>query len=203
MKPPDEVEILYRRHYRDVVGYLVRLGFPFEDAREMAQDVFIRVYSSMGNFREGSAWSFLKKTARNFAANTIRDQKTLKRFALKVSLESESLPPLSESVAQDLWSGQVPPTPEDDLIEREERERRSRRLRTAIEELPDIIRRCLLLLLGGLKYREIQKVEGITMDAVRSRLNDARNRLRKRLKEEPEGLDWPAVTPDSHLGGQP
>lgn len=201
MKPPskeellkDPARILFERYYRALVGYFCRLGFSQDEARDLAQDVFIRVLPRMKSFRGEGAWSFLQTTARNLALNKIRHENTKKIKADKVSLETQ--PFLSESVARDLWSGQIPPSPEDELIEREERKRQSRRLREAIEELPSKPQTCLLLWLRGLKFREIQDTLGITMDAVKSRLNEARNHLRAKLKEEPEGLDWPAVTPE-------
>jgi DNA-directed RNA polymerase specialized sigma24 family protein len=49
------------------------------------------------------------------------------------------------------------------------------------------------LRLSGLKYRQIQQRMSISMDTVKSRLREARNRLRARLAEEPEGVAWPAA----------
>ncbi|HEX7181350.1 MAG TPA: RNA polymerase sigma factor [Thermoanaerobaculia bacterium] len=185
----DPARLLYERHYRDVVKYFRRLGFSQDEARELAQDVFVRVCKGMKGYKAKAEWSFLATTARHTAINEFRRRHAQMREGKEVSLEG------TPSVAESLNSPSS--TPEDDLIEQEERQRRSEWLQQAIIELPGNIRRCLQHWLGGLKYREIQEVEGISMDAVKARLNEARNLLRARLGEEPEGLDWPAVTPEA------
>ena len=72
-----------------------------------------------------------------------------------------------------------PSSPESEFAEREEREQFRKRLRTAVSDLPQSLRSCLLLWLNGYEYSEIQEILGITLDAVKSRLRDARKRLRK------------------------
>lgn len=179
---------LFNRYYRSVFAYLVGCGFPRDQARELAQEVFLRVYRGMDQYRGEAEWTFLQKTARNLVYNEIRDRKTQKRAGVVVSFED-----LPYQTAKDPWTGQAPPSPEEDLLEREETAQQQKRLREAIAELPEGIRQCLLLRLSGLKYRQIQQRMSISMDTVKSRLHEARNKLRARLVEEPEGIAWPAA----------
>lgn len=184
----DRLRALYDRYFRSVFFYLVRFGLPRERAREIAQEVFQRVSQHM-DFQDGAAWSILQTTAHRLALNEIRTWKTKMRSGVEVSLDE--LPYLPDSVAKDLWTGQVPASQEEALVEQEEAARRKKWLYDAIADLPDGIRHCLLLWLGGLKYHEIQKTLNVTMDTVKSRLHEARIRLRARLAQEPEGPDWP------------
>jgi RNA polymerase sigma-70 factor, ECF subfamily len=183
---------LFARYYRSVFAYLVSCGFSRDDARELAQEVFLRVYRGMDQYRGEAEWGFLQTTARNLAFNEIRGRKTQKRAAVEVSFEQ--LSHLPDSLAKDPWTGQAPASPEADLVDREQAARLRQRLRDAIAELPEGIRACLLLRLRGLKYRQIQQRLNISLDAVKSRLHEARNKLRERLAEEPAGIAWPAAS---------
>ena len=66
---------------------------------------------------------------------------------------------------------------------REEEAFRRKRLHDAIAELPEAQRQSLQLWLDGFKYKEISSVLGISTEAVKSRLRDARGHLRSRLEE--------------------
>jgi RNA polymerase sigma-70 factor, ECF subfamily len=180
---------LFNRYYRSVFAYLVGCGFPRDRARELAQEVFLRVYRGMDQYRGEAEWAFLQKTARNLAFNEIRGRKTQKRTGVEVSFEE--LSHLPDSLARDPWTGQAPASPEAALLEREEAASRRKQLREAMAALPDSIRDCLLLRLSGLKYRQIQQRMNISLDTVKSRLHEARNRLRASLAEDPEGIAWP------------
>jgi len=180
---------LFNRYYRSIFSYLVGCGFQRDRARELAQEVFLRVYRGMDHYRGEAEWTFLQTTARNLAFNEIRGRKTQKRTGVEVSFDE--LSHLPDSLARDPWTGQAPASPEAALLEREEAASRRKQLREALAELPDGIRECLLLRLSGLKYRQIQQRMSISLDTVKSRLHEARNRLRARLAEEPEGIAWP------------
>lgn len=187
----DKLRDLFLRYYRAVVAYFLRQGCSLEEARDLAQDVFVRVYKGWTDYRGESEWNFLMKTAHHVWLNELRWWGAKKRG------EEIPLPPsLTESMARNPLTNEAPSTQEEELIEQEEAEERRRRsqwLRDAILKLPENLQRCLRHWLGGLKLREIAVVEGITLDAVKSRLNAARHLLRDDLEQEPEGLDWPEV----------
>lgn len=179
---------LYQRYYRSVAGFFVRQGFSPEEARDLAQDTFVRVYRSMGSYRGDGAWSFLQTTARRIALNEIRSRTSQMRSATVAPLDE----PLTQTVSRNPWTGAPPPSLETELVEQEETARRRQRLKQAIASLPESLRLCLLLWLAGRSYREIMAGLGLSLDAVKSRLNEARNRLRNQLGEEPE---WPRGGP--------
>lgn len=182
---------LYRRYYRSVVAFFTRQGFSLEEARDLAQDTFVRVYRGMETYRGEGAWSFIQTTARRIALNEIRSRMTQRRSAKLTPLEE----PLTQTISKDPWTGAPPHTPETELVEQEEDVRRRERLQQAIVNLPERLRGCLLLRLQGLSYREITVALRLSMDTVKTRLNEARNRLREQLGEEPDGLVWPREGP--------
>lgn len=164
---------LYDDHFDRVVGYLIRIGVPRDEAREIAQDAFMRVYERMENVR-GSPVVYLYTTARNLAWNRHRDAHALKRGGVRVSLDG--IDPASRA-----------PSAESVLVERERKDR----IRFAIGTLPKGMQQALLLRLDGRAYKDIATVLGITIDAVKSRIHDAKVRLREQLGEEPPGTDDP------------
>jgi RNA polymerase sigma-70 factor (ECF subfamily) len=171
-----QFEDLYRRYYRAVVSYFVRLGFSRDDARDLAQDTFVRVYRNMSTYRGDAEWTYLETTARRVALNERRRRGTRSRAGVEVPVDGvqppDSAPPVDVV-----------------LSEEEEQTLRVRRLAAAIEKLPEGIRDCLLLRLKGLTYRAIAEVLGISVDAVKSRLHEAKALLRAHLAEEPTGLE--------------
>jgi len=189
--PEERLRLLFERYYAAVVGSFVRWGFRRdEEARDLAQEVFLRVFRNMATFRATGKWLYLVKTAKHIALNRIRDRDAGKRSGKEISLED--LLDLPEELAGNPLTGHAPLTQEEELIEREERQSQARRLRAAIAALPPGSRRSLLLWLGGLSGREIANVLRTTPDGVKGRLNQARTELRAVLGEEPAGLAWPA-----------
>ncbi|HET9766677.1 MAG TPA: sigma-70 family RNA polymerase sigma factor [Thermoanaerobaculia bacterium] len=191
----DAFRRLYDTYFRAVVRYLVRFRFTREEAQDLAQEVFVRVYRHMDRYRGEAPWKFLRTTAGRVALNELRRRAAKMRAGGERS--AEELGEDWESSVTETVLTKPAPTPEQELLEREAQEdqaRRRQRLREAIELLPEGTRSCLLARLSGLQYDEVADAFGISMDAVKSRLHDARRRLRELLREEPSGVDWP---PDS------
>lgn len=188
-------EELYRNFYGAVVSYFVRFPFPVARARELAQDVFVRVYQSMETYREEARWEFLKTISHRLALNENRKENdTLKR---KPEESLDALPSLPPALAKSIWTNESPPLQEEELIAKEQQKRRRHRMAQALARLPALTRECLRCRLQGLNGREISEKLGITHEAVRSRLHDARKRLKSMLNENPDGIDWPDGPPEN------
>jgi RNA polymerase sigma-70 factor (ECF subfamily) len=161
-------------YYGRVVYFFKQRGFSEEDARDHAQQVYLRVFRSMGSYRGEAKWNYLEQTARRVALNVIRDAAARKRRALMVS----------EDALTEVQDPRVIPT---DLV----LQRRSilQRVGEAVEQLPPDQKACLLLYAQGLSYHEISEHLGISDSGVKSRLHDARSRLRLLLGDEVEGFE--------------
>jgi RNA polymerase sigma factor (sigma-70 family) len=171
----DDPRELFVQHYKRIVLYLIRrFRFSEEEARDIAQDTFASVFEYMKRHRIDAPWAFLKMSAHNIAVNVIR-KRVLRRLIEPKSIDE--LPHLSETFLRDFFSGEPPATPQDDAVVNEQ----SARLRDEIEKLHDTFRECLLLRLNGMHYEEIAAALHISVDAVKSRLRDAKKVLRERL----------------------
>lgn len=167
---PEEKDFrrLFDRYYRPVVHFFVRRGFSREESRDLAQETFLRIHRGLSSFRgEASETTWLFRIARNIEANMLRDRDALKRSAE----EEVPLDGLTDSSA--VLPAASGPGPEEQLLSEESH----LKVRQAVQTLPPQMRRCLVLRLEDLKYREIAELQGISLQAVRSHLWQARQRL--------------------------
>jgi RNA polymerase sigma-70 factor (ECF subfamily) len=161
---------LYQRYYRRVIRfYVAAFRLAEEDAEELAQDAFVRFYEALDEYRGEAEWAFLETIARNVAYNRIRARQTAKRNAPTVNIDDTSHFSEPEAV------------PGPDYVERETAALRRKQLYEAIASLTPGQQRCLELWLGEQTYDEIAAALRITVDAVKSRLRDAKKILRARL----------------------
>ena len=169
-----QFEGLYRSFYPRVVRYLnVTFHFSREDAADLAQEVFIRLYESMDEYRGEAKWSFVESVAKRVALNVIRERHSGKQRSSIAVIDAEA--------ARLISSADAGVSQEDESAVRQ----MTTRLAAAIEALPPTIRPVLLLRVNEFSYAEIARDLDITMSAVKSRLHAARVRLREELALEP------------------
>jgi RNA polymerase sigma-70 factor (ECF subfamily) len=169
MKQEESFRKLFELHYRQVVYFFKRRGFDSDDSRDLAQDTFLKVHENFESFRGDSKLStWILTIAVRVASNEIRKRQTEKRRGKIVPIE----------VADNELS-----TLPDDRLEELMAKENAHLLDHEIKQLPPQARRCLFLRLHqDLKYREIAIVLQISEGAVKSHLNNARKKLREKLK---------------------
>jgi RNA polymerase sigma-70 factor (ECF subfamily) len=164
---------LYQKYYWRVVKFYVRaFRCSQEDAEELAQEAFLRFYEAIDEYRGDAEWAFFERIARHIAYNRIRAGKTQKRNVEIVEIDAPEF--THELAAPD----------EPDYAVREQNAQRIKRLCDAISNLSEGQRQCLQLWLRDLSYTEIATALRISLDAVKSRLRDAKRELRERLGDE-------------------
>lgn len=164
----EEYARIYHRYYGRVWRSYRAQRISDEDAHDHTQDTFQRFFENRHQLRGDDPLPFLLTIARNILLNKIRGQNAGKRRGQKVEIDN---PEIAELAAPE----------EPDYAERQLWMQRSNWLHAAMNELPQSQRECLGLWLGGYKLEEIAERLGITIDAVKSRLRDARRQLRARL----------------------
>jgi RNA polymerase sigma-70 factor (ECF subfamily) len=141
-----------------------------EEARDVAQEAFIRAWQALPSFRGQAAfYTWLFRIAVNMATDRARQ-----RAARGRAFGTEAVPEQDwERVLVDPEAG-----PADMARRAEQRER----IGQALGTLPEHHRAIIMLSdLEGLSYREIAEVLDIPMGTVMSRLHNARKRLRAAL----------------------
>lgn len=163
----DEV---YDRFGRMVYSLALRLAGNREEAADLTQEIFLRVYRHLGGFAGRSA---LKTWIFRVALNHCREK--LYRHALDtLSLDEEG-----ESEGANL--ADPARGPEELAVAADEK----RRVAGGLARLPHPFREAVILRdLEGLPYDEIAEVLGVRVGTVRSRIARGRDQLRLQLEKE-------------------
>jgi RNA polymerase sigma-70 factor (ECF subfamily) len=155
---------LVERWERPVFAFLARMLGSREEAQDLSQETFLRVYRSAGRYRgSGRFKSWLFRIAGNQARSRLRRRKVLSWVGLDP--EREDLPSPGESAER-----------------RMEREDEAARVRRAVTALPARQREAVVLReYEGMSYQEIAEAMGTSVSAVESLLHRAVTALRKEL----------------------
>lgn len=165
----ERFEAIYRRFYARVHRFYRSCDVADEEAHDLSQDAFKRFYEKFDLYRGEAGWSYLEAIARSVLYNWLRAQKTVKRSVALVEIDDPEI----------VFD---PPAPEQlDYADRQEVQARRTRLARAVAELAQGQRDCLRLRIQGLAYEEIATALRMSVDAVKSRLRDAKRHLRERL----------------------
>lgn len=168
----------FQRHHEWLVRDLgSQFGTPIEDARDLVQQAFMQVLARIDRYRGGSPGALLRRASHNLAKNQHRNAHAKKR---DVELKAIGDEPIAD---QDR-------SPEGELIHREELEAFQAKYRRALQEMPELTRQAYLLLLRRRPYKDIERILQLTPDAVKTRLRNARRRLRERVGTVPPDIEW-------------
>lgn len=182
----DAFKALYAKYFRRVVRYFMR-GFHMseEDAQDLAQETFVRIFRKLHEYRGDAEWAYVETTALHVGCNRLRSLGTAKRG-------KNAIVPLEDALAK--REPVAPPDP--DYADRETARILRKRLHDEIARLSRAQRQCMQLWLQGHSFEQIARALTITVDAVKSRLRDARKQLKERLGEEVAGMHLPDNLPE-------
>lgn len=163
---------LVRKYEKQVYNFAYRLTGNYDDANDVAQDAFLRVFNAIGTFRGDasfSTWLF------RITTNVFLDDRKRAKAHPHTSLD-EYLELGESSVARQIEDPS--PTPEAILEETE----RVQILQSAIGSLSEDQRAVVTLYHGQQKsYEEIAEIMDLPLGTVKSRLNRARLALKEKL----------------------
>ena len=165
---------LMERHATAVFHLLCRMLANEDDANDLAQETFVRVFRAKNSFRLNQRFStWLFTIAANLARNHIR----WRTRHPNVSLDAES--DQTEHTLGDTLASDAP-TPKDETLAIE----RHTAVRTAVNQLPEEMREAIVLCeWEEMTVADAAIVAQITPKAMESRLYRARQILRAELKK--------------------
>ena len=170
---------LVSRHQSGLVNFFFRMVWDRDIAEDLAQEVFIRVYSHRENYEPRAKFTtYLYRIAKNCAVDHLRKAKKHNRV-LSLDAETESGHSLYDELLQ---KGDSP-------SERARKEEFTEAIIEAIESLPEDHRMCFILSeVQGMKYAEISEALDVPVGTVKSRMHNATKKLREKLKDvQPRG----------------
>ena len=174
----DAFEQLVRRHQQGLVNHLYRLTGIRDAAHDLAKEVFIKVYTSLGTFDPRYRFTtWLYRIASNCAIDQRRKKRPL-TCSLNQVTDDESGRGPERTVAGD------DPDPHDMLRLQELRGE----LERAIATLPANYRQLILLRhRQHMRYDEIARTADLPLGTVKNRIFRAREMLRRELADFLEG----------------
>jgi len=166
-----DFELLVRRHQGAVYSFLIRMLHDTEEALDLTQEVFLKVFCSLERFDPRFRFTtWMYRIASNAAIDHIRKR----RPGMTVSLDA----PASDdpgSVREVAGDG---PGPDEFLQARETQDH----LEDALAALPNDYRQVLLLRhQGERRYDEIARITGLPIGTVKNRIFRAREMLKKAI----------------------
>jgi len=171
-------EQLVEQYQDRIYNYVVRMVQDPAEAQDVAQETFVRAYQALPEFRGASSFqTWLYRIASNLSIDAARSRK--RRGWNTVSINEPIDSDDDSELGRDLPDENTR-TPAQELESSEMREQ----VWEAIAELSDKLRPVIILYdLQGSSYQEIADILGCPLGTVKSRLYNARNQLRDKLKK--------------------
>jgi RNA polymerase sigma-70 factor, ECF subfamily len=168
--------LLLQRYRTPLVNFLYRMVRSREQAEDLAQEVFIRVYRAREEYVPSAKFTtWLFRIATNLALNSLRDHRHQK---LEISMDAPLTVDAEDGDEKPFEVADKHPTIEQELVE----EDRKKMIRHAIEKLPEKQRAAVLLhKYQELDYSEIAKILSVSESALKSLLFRAYETLRVEL----------------------
>jgi RNA polymerase sigma-70 factor (ECF subfamily) len=165
---------IVRRYRNPITNYLYRFLNDYEEAVDLAQETFVRVYFAIDRYHTDYAFStYIYRIATNLAISEIRKRKRRRilsltgLFQIETEDNTEFQPPDERSL------------PDADLIDDE----RSKIISRAIATLPEKYRVPIILRdIEGRSYDEIAAIMDLGLGTTKSRISRARALLKEKLK---------------------
>lgn len=162
------------RYRSPITNFLYRFLNDYEEAVDLAQETFVRVYFAIERYHTDFAFStYIYRIATNLAISEIRKRKRRKLVSLTGLFQSEG------DEARDFQPPDEKPLAVDDLIESE----RARTIARAIAALPEKYRAPVVLRdIEGKSYEEVARILQLGLGTTKSRISRARGLLKEKLK---------------------
>jgi RNA polymerase sigma-70 factor (ECF subfamily) len=166
-------EELLQRFEHPIYNLVCRLTDHPNDAADVTQEVFLKVFRSIGSFREQSS---LKTWVYRIAVNEARNHR---RSFLRHRKQEVQLDPDPETPGAAEWMPDPGPSPFDITMDHEAQ----RLIEMALSEMNPNFRAALVLRdIEGLAYDDIAEILEISLGTVKSRILRGREELKVRLK---------------------
>ena len=175
--------LLVRRHHKPLINFIARFTGDRDNAEDLAQETFIRIYKAADRYKQGRAkfktWMYI--IAKNLCKNELRNRSRRDRYRVDNTTmsqhstdgDSEEIDIVASASASSAYQPEV-------ALQRKEL---NKTIQTAIGELPEQYRYPLILRdIQGLSYDEISDILELRSGTTKSRINRARIMLKDKLK---------------------
>ena len=177
---PGALGTLVVKYRRQLYGFIVHLTGGADDADEIFQEVWFRVIRHIDSYEDQNFAGWLFRICRNLVIDRARNRKRV------VSLEDTAGHHTDEG-----WESRVPAagaSPSEAASDQE----LGRRIRVAVRALPEEQREVFLLRIEAyMPFKEIARVQGVSINTALARMQYALARLQGLLKADYQALGGP------------
>lgn len=165
---------IMNRYRSPITNYLYRFLNDYEEAVDLAQETFVRVYFALARYHTDYAFStYIYRIATNLAISEIRRRKRRRLVSLTGLFQTE------DEQTKEFQPPDEKPLAVDNLIESE----RAETIARAIATLPEKYRAPIVLRdVEGKTYEEIARILQLGLGTTKSRISRARGLLKEKLK---------------------
>lgn len=162
------------RYRNPITNYLYRFLNDYEEAVDLAQETFVRVYFAIERYHTDYAFStYIYRIATNLAISELRKRKRRKLISLTGLFQFDN------DEARDFEPPDERQLPDAELLGDE----KTRTIAKAIETLPEKYRAPIVLRdVEGKTYEEIAQILELGLGTTKSRISRARGLLKEKLK---------------------
>lgn len=166
---------IMRRYRSPIVNFLYRFLNDYEEAVDLAQETFVRIYFAIDRYHTSYAFStYIYRIASNLAISELRRRKRRRILSLNGLLQNGS-----QEEAADFEPADERKLPDADLVDDEQ----SRVIGRAISALPEKYRLPLILRdIEGRSYEDVAVILELGLGTTKSRISRARGLLKEKLK---------------------
>lgn len=167
-------EELVRKHEKYVYNIAYRMTGNLEEAKDLAQEAFVRAYKAFGRFQPGTSFErWLYRIVANLYIDTVRKKGRHREESLNAPVRTENGE--LERIVSDSTSSP------DNLLEMTAF---SGEVQRALDSITPEYRLAVILCdVQGFSYEEIAQILQVSIGTVRSRIHRGRHQLRERLKD--------------------
>lgn len=168
---------IINRYRNPITNFIYRMLNDYEEAVDLAQETFVRVYQAVERYHSGYAFStYIYRIASNLAISELRKRKRRRLISLTGLFQSNA----EESGA----TAEFQPTDEKPLQDAALADEQIKQVvAKAIATLPEGYRAPLILRdVEGKSYEEIARILDANEGTIKSRISRGRNLLKEKLK---------------------
>lgn len=165
---------IMNRYRNPLTNYLYRFLNDYEEAVDLAQETFVRVYFAIDRYHTQFAFStYIYRIATNLAISEIRKRKRRRLLSLTGLFQTE------EDSSVEFQPPDTRILADDELVEEE----RDRTIARAIAALPEKYRVPVILRdIEGKSYDEVAEIMELGLGTTKSRISRGRGLLREKLE---------------------
>jgi RNA polymerase sigma-70 factor, ECF subfamily len=169
---------IYKEYGKKILNLAYRMTSSEETARDMTQDIFIKVYKNLAAFKgESNVYTWIYRIALNHIMSYLKKEKRYKFFRL---IDKSVTEILHEDMIEPRYLNNASISTPDEILEKTERDKI---INSIIDSLSPKYRIPFILFrYEELSYKEISEQLGLSIPAVEARIHRAKKKLIEKLE---------------------